>query len=519
MFEQDKKYDVVIVGSGLGGLVSAVILAKEGKRVCVVEKNQQFGGNLQTFARDKTIFDTGVHYIGALEAGQNLNKYFSYLGIMDDLNLSRMNNDAYDVISFGDDALEYPHAQGYENFTRQLLRYFPDEEVAIRSYCQKIQEICDAFPLYNLNIGEGHPNDILSINAKQYFEELTQNEKLRAVLVGSNFLYAGLPDKTPLYVHALSVNSYIQSAWRCVNGGSQITKQLLKQLKKYGGEAYKRQEITGFKTEENKVVSAFTKDGNEYKADLFISNIEPKTTLNMVGAEKFRKSFYSRIQSIEVLPAAFSIYIVFEPETVKYLNYNNYHFKDSKRVWDANDYTEASWPEAFMLSMNVSEQDQEWAESMTGITYLHFSEFEKWQASRNTVASPSERGDEYEAYKLSRQERFLEQVIARYPQIKGNIKSVYTSTPLSYRDYIGGHNGNLYGYVKDSSNPLKSFISPKTKLDNLYLTGQSINMHGVLGVTIAAVLTCSEIVGKKYLLDKINAEIVAKETLFNNEPV
>ena len=74
----DKKYDVVIVGSGLGGLVSAVILAKEGKRVCVLEKNNQYGGNLQTFVRDKTIFDTGIHYIGGLSEGQNLYKYFKY---------------------------------------------------------------------------------------------------------------------------------------------------------------------------------------------------------------------------------------------------------------------------------------------------------------------------------------------------------------------------------------------------------------------------------------------------------
>lgn len=84
MNKYSKKYDVVIVGSGLGGLVSAIILAKEGKKVCVLEKNQQFGGNLQTFARDKQIFDTGIHYIGALDKGQNLYKYFSYIGIMED---------------------------------------------------------------------------------------------------------------------------------------------------------------------------------------------------------------------------------------------------------------------------------------------------------------------------------------------------------------------------------------------------------------------------------------------------
>lgn len=84
-----KHYDVVIIGSGLGGLVSAVILASEGYRVCVLEKNNQYGGNLQTFVRDKSIFDTGVHYIGGLDKGENLYQYFNYLGIMQNLKLKK----------------------------------------------------------------------------------------------------------------------------------------------------------------------------------------------------------------------------------------------------------------------------------------------------------------------------------------------------------------------------------------------------------------------------------------------
>src|SRR5690554_445973 len=82
----------------MGGLVSSIILAKEGLKVCVLEKNNQYGGNLQTFVRDKVIFDTGVHYIGGLEKGQNLYQYFKYLGIIDGLRLKRMDKDAYDYI-------------------------------------------------------------------------------------------------------------------------------------------------------------------------------------------------------------------------------------------------------------------------------------------------------------------------------------------------------------------------------------------------------------------------------------
>lgn len=505
----NKKYDFVIIGSGLGGLVSALILAKEGKKVCVLEKNRQYGGNLQTFVRDKTIFDTGVHYIGGLEKGQNLYKYFSYLGIMNKLRLKQLNKDGFDCITFDDDKNIYPHAQGYENFVKKLVQFFPDEEENLKTYCEKLRYTCDSFPFYNLRSGAGYQEKILALNAKEFIDSVTENKKLKAVLAGSNTLYVGIPEKTPLYVHSLSVNSYIQSAWRCINGGSQITKHLIRQLKNYHGEVYNYQEVINFETQDNKVNAVITKKGNRIEADTFISNIEPKTTLKMVGEHHFRKAYYNRIQNLEPLPSAFSLYLVFKPETFPYLNHNYYHFKDSSRVWSAHEYSPESWPEAYMVSMNISEENQKWAESLTTITYMHFDEVKRWEHTHNTVSEIEERGETYDQFKKEKTEVFLKEIEKKFPGIRKCIQSVHTSTPLSYRDYIGGYKGNLYGYVKDSNNPMKTFISPKTKLENLYLTGQSINMHGILGVTIGAVVTCSEILGKEYLIEKINKELEA----------
>src|SRR5687768_31094 len=116
----DNKYDVIIIGSGLGGLECGYILSQEGYKVLSLEKNKQIGGNLQTFARDRCIFDTGIHYIGGLSEGQNLHSYFKYFGIMDKLKLKKLDEDAYDVISFESDPQEYPHAQGYDNFKDNL---------------------------------------------------------------------------------------------------------------------------------------------------------------------------------------------------------------------------------------------------------------------------------------------------------------------------------------------------------------------------------------------------------------
>jgi len=500
-----KNYDVIIIGSGLGGLVSANILAREGKSVCVLEKNNQYGGNLQIFSRDKTIFDTGVHYIGGLDKGQNLFQFFTYLGIMDDLKLKKLDEDRYDVITFDDDKIEYPHAQGYANFSDKLIELFPDEEKAIHAYCDKLIGTCNSFPLYNLKTDSAYydNNELLTLKISDFLNSITKNEKLRSVLAGSNFLYAGIEDKTPFYVHALSVNSYIQSSYRCINGGGQIAKLLIRKLKEFGGEAYKYKEVVKFGFNGDQLNSVITKEGKEIQADMFISNIEPKHTVTMLGENKLRKSYVRRIQNIESVVSAFSIYIVFKPKTFKYLNYNYYHIKDHKKIWDTQNYTDDDWPKGYMVSMSAKQNGDEWAENMTAITYMNYDEVLPWENSFNTVAEKNKRGKTYDDFKVEKIEVMLVELEKKFPNIRECIHSVYASTPLSYRDYIGGNRGSLYGYVKDADNPMRSFLSPKTKLKNLFFTGQSVNMHGVLGVTISAVLTCSEILGKEYLLDKI----------------
>src|SRR5947207_3101077 len=106
-------FDFVIIGGGLGGLWSGLILSKEGYNVCVLEKNRQLGGSLQIFSRDKAIFDTGIHYIGGLAEGQNLYQYFKYFGLIDKLKLKQLDENGFDRITFINDKKEYFHAQGH----------------------------------------------------------------------------------------------------------------------------------------------------------------------------------------------------------------------------------------------------------------------------------------------------------------------------------------------------------------------------------------------------------------------
>lgn len=493
-----------MIGSGLGGLVSALILAKEGLKVCVLEKNNQYGGNLQTFSREKLIFDTGVHYLGGLSKGQNLHHFFSYLEIMDDLELHQMNEDGYDKISFGEENIEYPHAQGYENFIEQLAAYFPNEKQNLESYCEEIQYVCAQFPRYQVIGKDSYNEEILHLNTKRFIESVTQDKKLQAVLLGSNFLYGGDSENIPFYVHALIVNSYIQSAYKCVKGGSQITKLLIKKLRQYGAEVHKHSEVSGFIFDETGVLSSVTtKSGKEYAAKKFISNIEIRSFIKLIGEEKLRKSFLNRVMSWEPVSSCFSVYLVLKPQSLPNFNYNIYHYSSEEMVWNAFRYSKDSWPETYMLSSTPSKHYPDYAESLTAISYMDFDEIKDWEKTVNTVAEKHDRGLKYEHFKLEKAEKMISALEKKIPNLRHSIKSIYTSSPLSYRDYIGSFEGNMYGYMKSSDNPLKTMVSPRTKTDNLFLTGQSVNMHGILGVTIGAFNTCAEILGKEIVDERL----------------
>ncbi|PZD76835.1 NAD(P)/FAD-dependent oxidoreductase [Mesonia sp. K7] len=506
---KNNTYDIVIIGSGLGGLASGVILAKEGYKVCILEKNNQFGGNLQTFVRDKKIFDTGVHYIGGLAPGENLYHYFKYFGIYDQLKLKKLDENKFDSIVFDNSHIEYPYAQGYDNFVKQLSQYFPNEKKAIRTYVEKIQEICSFFPLYNLSAENSfYPDEILQLNAKAYINSLTSDKTLQGVLAGTNLLYAGIGEKTPFYVHALSVNSYIQSAWRCVNGGSQIAKHLVKEIRALGGKVLKYQEVTEFYIDENKQLkSVVTKEGNNFFAKQFIANIEPKTVVDLIGKQHIRKAYYKRVKAQQNGISAFSLYLVLKPKSIRYKNYNTYYINSPENVWTTQNHTKASWPEAYMFAMSEDAKNKGFADTITAIAYMSFDEVKNWENSFNTVAEENERGQSYDEFKNEKAQVFIKKLAKKLPGLEEAILSIHTSTPLSYRDYIGSYEGSMYGYEKDANQPMKSFLSAKTKIPNLFLTGQSINMHGILGVTISAVITCSEIVGMKYLVDKIKKEV------------
>ncbi|MFB0973960.1 MAG: NAD(P)-binding protein, partial [Bacteroidales bacterium] len=226
----------IIIGSGLGGLSSGIILALNGYDVTVLEQGAQIGGCLQCFTRNGLNFETGMHFLGSLDEGQSLNRLFRYLGILDKVEFSRLDATGYDIVHLG--GCEYRFANGRDPFIGQMSQYFPSCTDDIVRYCDLIDKASRAYSIHSLNLGQSDSRAVQeyqthSINA--ILDSAISNPLLRDVLVGTIPLYAAVKDRTPFMTHAFIMDFFNKSAFRTVGGSGKIASALACRLESLGG--------------------------------------------------------------------------------------------------------------------------------------------------------------------------------------------------------------------------------------------------------------------------------------------
>jgi all-trans-retinol 13,14-reductase len=498
MSSRNVKYDVIIIGSGLGGLLCGYILAQEGMSVCILEKNNRPGGCLQTFRRNGIVFDTGVHYFGGMDPGQALHRYWSYFGLAGSLKLERMDPDGFDRIVIGNN--EYPLAMGFDRFTEVLNDFFPGEKNIISDYTHSLETIAAAFPMYHLELPGRHEEDrYRSQSAYDFYQKLsdasgnTTSSKLAAVLAGNNFLYAGAPDSTPLHVAALINHSFISGAWRPVGGSDQIASNLISRIQSFGGEILTNREVEKIGHKEN-IFHIATGSGEEFFSDYLVSAISPQTTYGFLDPSLTRKATVQRIAGLKNTPGVFSVYLRLKEKSFLQ-QHHNYYIHLSENVWNDGSGT---WPQSCMMCTPPDTGQDPFASSMTLMTMMDFSEVRTWAGTHS-----GNRGNAYDEFREKKAELLLKLAEIKFPGLRSCISGMNVSTPLTWLDFTGTPEGSMYGITRDYLHPVETTIHPKTKIPKMYLTGQNTNLHGMLGVTIGAVLTCGEIIGLEMLMKKI----------------
>lgn len=492
MIEANRK-TTLIIGGGLGGLVTGALLTKEGYKVTVLEKNGTIGGGLQSFYRNNVEFPTGMHIFGGFSEGGNLKKIFDYLDITSKLHLVPTDADASDVVTVTEDNTTYHLPTGKDNLINYLSKIFPEEAENIRNYIEKLFELSHEEDLFYLRESSIAPNfsslsqDFL-MPYNSLIDRYISNPKLKRLLSYLSPLFGGVEGMTPAFFNALLSVLHINGTFQFAGGSQQMANLLKNVIENGGGKVIANEEVVKIIVDNHLVTDVLTKKGNTYKADSYISDVHPDVLLNVISDNAFPTAFKKRIHSIPESASSFKVYIKFKDKAFRYVNHPYYYIDNQK-----------DWPNQFMCVTPPVENQDEFAKTMVVISPMGFEQVKKWEDTRT-----GHRGKDYETWKQAMTEKLLDLVEKIYPEIRNSIEFSFASSPLTIRDYYGNKEGSNYGFQKDSNDLMLSQMSVFTKVKNLFLTGQNVNIHGFCGVSITAIETAEAIVGHNEIVRKIN---------------
>ena len=485
---------VAIIGSGPGGLECGCILARRGFRVIVLEKAKVPGGALQTFTRKDSrgmthTFDTGFHYVGSLGEGEPLGRLFSYFGLMG-LPWRPLDGDFAAEVLIGHEKYALP--TGWEAYEESLCLAFPHCREGIRKYVSLLKDVGDN--IFNAFRPETGMNPLFGVSAADYLQEtLAEPELVRLISCASAFNMDLRPESLPLYVFAQINSSFISSSWRLgrtdgkAEGGAAVAAALIKTLESDGGELMTGAEVTSIRTDGiGRAISLdVMKDGQmmEMPVDYVISDVHPSLAIGMVDeCRALRRIYRSRMTGLGNTRGMFTVNVALKPGAMPYLNRNVIVTGQDCDPW----HVPGRGGDEVMVHFNAADVSDGFAGSLDILTPMD-------------GMAMSGRGEEYVEMKRHCAKRCIGLASKALPGLDNAIDRYWTSSPLTWKDCTGTAGGSAFGAFRDCRNPLATVLSPRTPLENLFLTGQSLNLHGILGVSMTSVLTCSAMPGLENL--------------------
>lgn len=494
---------VVIIGGGVGGLFTGAILAREGLRVTVLEKNATAGGGLQSYSRFGEIFDTGMHVVGGMYEGGSTRRILDWLGIGSRLHLRDVDKDVTDSIFVSKDGRTYRISGGRDNFVKALAAEFPAQEQNLREYVAALYRIADEVDMFYLRPArERVYSDEFLLSANALIDKYITDDRLRSLVAYFNPFYGGVKDMTPAYIHAIVSVLYINGPTRFAGGSYLLAEELKSFIERNGGSVLTSDGVVSVSTEGRFITGVKTGGGKFYNADYYVCAIHPCTFFTLLdNPSALPLSYRNRLDSIPNSLSAFSLNIKLKKDTFRYINHSAYYVSDYADVWKIGSVG-GTWPLGFLYMTPPDIGQGEYATKLAVTAPMSWEEVSAWSGT-----STGRRGEEYERWKKEHTDRILDCMEEIYPGFRGCVDAVDASSPLTIRDFYGVKQGSMCGFSKDCSNIILSQVPVFTKIPNLFLTGQNCNLHGLCGVSLTAVNTAEAIVGQNHILNQLNGEV------------
>ncbi|MDW7692511.1 NAD(P)/FAD-dependent oxidoreductase [Flammeovirgaceae bacterium SG7u.111] len=505
--------DTIIIGSGAGGLSSAICLSRAGQRVLVIEQHDVPGGWCHNFYLNGYRFNPGVHYIGSLGKGKSTSLLYEGLGIANDLVFFQMNPASYEHCWIGDDRIDMP--AGFDELFLSLSQRFPKEKKGLAKYLTTVRNVSSQLHLIpqmsgfwdNVTIAwrTRHLGKYGLFSLKRVIDWHIKDPLLKKILNVQCGDHGLSPAKASFPLHCAVMDHYAGGGFYPMGGGGAIVKAMTKAIKNNGSEVRTSQKVKRILlegTKQKRAVGVELENGEKIYSKRIISNADPNTTyLNLVGKDNLSPKLSKKLAKTKYSCTSLMLFLTVDMDVRK-------AGLDSGNIWMMTDKdTDDLFEE--MMKIDIASGDEfpglfiscttlKDPTSFDGryhvlevVTFINRESFGQFKEKEN------QRSQKYLEFKETLSKKIINGLEKVLPGISGKIVLQELGTPLTNEFYVNSTEGNVYGTEKSFKQTGPFAFKAESEIENLHLCGASIMAHGVAGATYSGVQAAANILNCK----------------------
>ena len=477
-----EKFDVIVIGSGIGGLISAGMFASHGLKTLVLEKHIKPGGYLSSFTRKGFIFDSAVDCVSGVAPGGLIHRVLEMLDVDGDVRFLRI--DPIRVSRFPD--LEIPVDANVEAYKERLISLFPSEtseirlffESVVRAYGQ-LQSALKSLISGSANLSALTPDllRLIGISYGQMLDEYFSDFRLKAVL-SDRCPFIGLP---PSKVSAVAMINMIMSyfdlgAYRPEGGFQRLADAFIEGIRRKGGEVIFGNGVKRIILNANNICLGVRCDnGEKYMSRHIISNVDFDLTFRRLLGGRFIRLADDMMRDPGISTSFFIIYAGISGESNMHSSLGYFPSFNMEGFFDSD--------------MEIS------GDSTIGVTMASIEDKSRAPYGCNTlVLHEMIEASGLGLDKAACIDRTIKKAEKIFPELKNIIEVLDAATPSTLQRYTGNCGGSAFGWRQ-----IPGFRGPKRHgIENLHIAGHWGDFGGgVLAAAYSGAKAAGEVLSKE----------------------